>query len=142
MAAGFTPRKFQMNTETCQALMISEHGISKLVGNTGATRVLLDIIIEDNPLFDVRIMLMAENITLSPSAQTRMLKKETLRMDLQNLRDDTHHGIDREAWKRLFDVIHPRPENPQGEARDRNANILPTFRVSLRLSASREHSPH
>lgn len=135
MAAGFTPRKFQTNTDVCQALMISEHGISKLVERTGATRALLDVIIDDNPRFDVRIMLMAEKNMSSPLSQTDMLKTETLRMDLQNLRDDTRHGIDQETWERVFNVIQPRPENPQGEARDRNANIVRTFRVSLWLSA-------
>lgn len=122
--------------------MISEHCISKLVGRTGAIRALLDDIIEDNPLFDVRIMLMAENNTSSPLAQTDVLKTETCRMDLRNLRNDTRHGIDQEAWERVFDVINSRPDNPERGVRDRNANIVRTFRVSPRLSASRDHSPH
>lgn len=100
---------------------------------TGAEHILLDIMIEDNPLFDVRIMPGAENYTSSPSAQTKWL--ERCQLDLRSLRDDMHHSNDRPGWERLLDAISPVPEHPEGGAGDPNANLLDSFQVGLCFSA-------
>lgn len=131
MAAGFTPGKFHTNVETCHALMILGHCISKLIGRTEADHIGIGAIIEDNPLFDVCIALTAVDQTSSPFAQTKKQEMEKIQVDLRNLLDNTHHGLDREGWQRVFDVIHARPEYPEGEARDPNTNIVRSFRVSL-----------
>lgn len=125
MAIGFTPRKFRTNIETCHALMASEYYVLQLMGKTGAEIFLLHSIIENNPLFDVHMTLMAENHTSSQFAQIEMLDMGIFQMDLRNLRDNTPHS--NEAWEKLLDITYP---NPEGETTDLNANALGSFRVS------------
>ena len=131
MAAGFTPGKFHTDIETDHALMILEHCMSKLIERIEAEHIVIDAIIENNPRFDVCITLTAVNQTSSPFAQTKKQQMEKIQVDLRNLRVNTHHGMDREGWERVFDGVHSRLEYPEGEARDPNTNIVRSFRVSL-----------
>lgn len=106
-----------------------ERGIPMVMRSADARRSLLDSIINDNPLFDVRITLELESHTFSSLVPTTISERYPL--DLRSLRDDLHHSNGRPGWESLLDAIFTALENSEKNAGNSRVNNLNTFEVRL-----------
>ena len=79
--------------------------IPMLMGSAGAQRDLLDSIIQDRPVFVVRIMLEQESHTSSSLVPATISVRYQL--DLRSLRDDPHHSDGGPVWDKFLDAIFP-----------------------------------
>lgn len=103
-----------------------------------AERASLDSIIDDSPLFNVRLKLGTESRTSSSLAPVELL--EGCKLDLRSLRDERHHSNTGLSWEKLFDTIITAPEDVQQDGSISRMKSLASFEVSPRFNRKRHFS--
>ena len=109
----------------------SDFRIPDIIRSAEVERNLLDSLIENNPLVDVRILLNIENHL--PSSLTTKQRSKRFQLDLRSLRDDLHRRNETSDWEAFLDAIFPTPESSEQIAGNPRINKLKNFEVSLNL---------
>lgn len=107
----------------------SELWIPKIMAWTELKNPALDAIIEENPLFDVDIVLVTRDQVPSLLAPSQTLKN--FQFDLRSLRDNTGHADVCSSWEFLLDTTCPLSKDPERGDMGPNANVLGIFQVCL-----------